>query len=189
MPMCKQKYLLFLFVAVIFVCDFVPVTNALLKGATFIDDTRARYIELEKESWNIVENGVDQNAILKQIFTNHNLFIDNFLTNSLQENQFLVLESLYEWKTLEATALWPTDRLFDQFKSLLNKSDEFFDKLANEDFADTVLNDRTSVKESLEQIENIMIKQSVYYKAGSVGTIYSIIMIWNALFAYSLDFC
>lgn len=166
--MFKQKKNVFVIVAVIFVCDFFRVTNALLKGATLIDDVRARYIELETESWNVVENGADRNTMLTHIFRNHRLFIDEFITQVLQTDDFLVANQFSEWMTLEAEVLWPTEKLFEQFRSLLNKSNEFFDELTNRDFADTVLNDKLSVKESLDKIENTMIRQTLYYRIGGV---------------------
>lgn len=166
--MFKSKTILFLIIAVIFVCDFVRVTNALEKGATLIDDVRARYIQLETESWNVVENGADRKTVLTHIFRNHRLFIDEFLNQSLEPDNFLVANQFSEWMSLEAEVLWPTEKLFEQFRSLLNKSDDFFDELTNKDFADTILNDKISVEESLDKIENIMLRQTLYYRAGGV---------------------
>lgn len=166
--MFKQKTIIYLFVAVIFICDSVRVTNALLKGATAIDDVRARYMALEADSWNVVENGADRKAVLTHVFNNHHQFVEEFLKKDFKQDDFLVANQFSEWLLLEAEVLWPTEKLFEQFRSLLNNSDEFFDELVNKDFADTVLNDKVSVQEGLDKIENTMTKQALYYRVGAV---------------------
>lgn len=143
------------------------------KGITHIDLCRTKLLDMELNLWNTLDN-MDQLNGLKQIFNEYRNFVDNHLnTNGSAAidagNGFIVLESIFEWKILDKD-LGTVNNLFEVFRLSLQKYIVHFDKLALNDLTETILNDEYfPVAKTLEQIENIMVKQGLYYKAMLVG--------------------
>lgn len=158
--------------AVIFVfgiCLMPSNVNGLLNGATKMDVLRAYYLMIEQNMWRLIETENDKNHAVQQIFEGHRVFVDENITKIYTENDFDILNTVYEWKLLE-TNIIAVNKLFEAFRFLLQQSHEHFDELAATDFADTVFkDDHFPVNETLNMIENIMVKQGMYYKAMLVG--------------------
>lgn len=165
----------FIVTALFFISNFTA-THASSKEATIIDILRSQYISFEAELWSIIENGVDQNSVLHHILHEQNKFVNTNLTIDYVENEFFILEQVYEWKILEKDLI-SINNLFDAFRILLQKNIGQIDRLEIQDFTETVLNDKQwSVNSTLEQIENIMIKQGLYYKVMLVRTFFFIML-------------
>lgn len=155
--------------SVILLCGFCATANGLLRGATKIDELRAFYLRIEQNMWEIVEKETDQSHTVKQLFEGHRVFIDENMAKVYSENDFHVLDAVYEWKLLE-NDLVALNNLFEAFRFLLQQNHEHLDQLAARDFTDTVLKDtHWPVNETFEKIDNIMVKQGMYYKAMLVG--------------------
>ena len=151
------------------------VCNAAAGGeVTTIDVYRAKYIKTEQDLWRkteTIENKVDS---LKLIFETHRNFNAEFLNNAshlVDSNEFIVLDRLYEWKEVQRDLIL-INSIFDVFTTLLGKFKDTFDELETNDFILTVIYDRdVAVDKTLESIENIMVKQALYYKVMLVGII------------------
>lgn len=152
-------------------CRWPIEVNGLLKGATQVDELRAYYLMIEQNMWAIAQSGNDHSHVLDQIFEGHRIFVDDNITlvpNTLHD--FKLLETVYEWKLLE-TDIITLDNLFEALRLLLRENLQRLDELQATDFADTVFKDtHYPVNGTLEKIDNIMIKQGMYYKAMLVGT-------------------
>lgn len=159
-----------LFLSIVLVILFENVWALKQKGASSIDFTRHNYLQLENTSWSVVENDINQKNVLNSIFDIHRAFVDKYLRQDFYGNEFIILEPIYEWKVLEKDLL-SLNSLFDTFRQLLGQYvDSNYDERAISDFAETVLTDKHwPVNETLDQIENIMVKQGLYYKALLVG--------------------
>lgn len=164
----RHCYLTVLFV--ILICHWPIAANGLLKGATQVDELRAYYLMIEQNMWRIVDSGNDPEHALNQIFIGHSIFInDNISRMSHSLSDFQLLDSVYEWKVLE-TNIITLDNLFEALRLLLKEKVQRLDELQATDFADTVFKDNHyPVNGTLEMIENIMVKQGMYYKAMLVG--------------------
>lgn len=150
---------------------FIAINCYLPSKASTIDIHRAQYFQLEAELWSIVENGVDQPSVLSQVLRQHKSFIDNNLTtHNYDENDFFLFESIYEWKVLKDDFL-PIQSLFDTFRPILNKNVDNINSLELNDFAETVMQDQEKIVGTLDNIENVMIKQGTYYKVMLVCTL------------------
>lgn len=135
------------------------------KGSSDIDNIRQLYIQLENQSWSIVNNKTDQNSILRYLFDGHRNFAQQYLKRNFLGSEFIILEPFYEWKLLEKD-LMTINSLFETFRLLLDQHVDDYDRLMNNDFAETVLTDKHfPINDTMDQIENIMIKQSLYYRA------------------------
>lgn len=142
------------------------------KGITTIDLCRTKLLDMELNLWNTLDN-MDQINGLKQIFNEYRGFVDAHLSaNATQAdagNGFIVLDQIFEWKVLDKD-LTAVHNLFDAFALSLQKYYVNFDELALNDLTETILNDEYfPVAKTMEQIENIMVKQGLYYKAALVG--------------------
>lgn len=135
-----------------------------------IDTVRRDYMSLEETSWSTIENGIDHVESLKQIMRNYRQFVEEQLISTQTVNDFLLFDNFYEWKLLQQNLMTLTN-LFDAYRLIMSKFDEEkFDDLAYNDFAESVLFDKNwPVNETLEAIENIMVKQGLYYKASQVS--------------------
>lgn len=172
MTMRNAKCVLTASLAVIVICAVCLMpshVNGLLNGATKMDELRAYYLMIEQNMWRLIETENDRNHGLQQIFEGHRIFVDDNITKVYTENDFKILNTVYEWKLLE-TDIITVNKLFEAFRFLLQQNHEHFDELAATDFADTVFKDEHwPVNETLNMIENIMVKQGMYYKAMLVG--------------------
>lgn len=165
--MLHQKFPVIL--AVIFLAIIYSAEAIKQKGASEIDDARSAYIQLENASWAIVENDVDRKHVLKYLFDGHRNFAAQHLKRNFYGSEFIILEKFYEWKLLEKD-LMTLNSLFETFRLLLDQHVDVYDDLVNNDFAETVLTDKHfPINETLDQIENIMVKQSLYYRAAQVS--------------------
>lgn len=134
-----------------------------------IDAVRSEYIALEENSWSVIENGIDHAQSLKQIMKNYREFIEDQLTSAQSVNDFITFDKIYEWKLLQQNLI-TLNNLFEAYRLMLSQYVEEFDNLALNDFAETVLFDKDwPVNQTLDQIENIMVKQGLYYKATLVS--------------------
>lgn len=135
-----------------------------------IDAVRSEYLGLEENSWSIIENGIDHTQSLNQIIRNYQQFIEDKLKSPQSVNDFITLDKIYEWKILQ-TSLMTLDTLFEAYRLLLSQSLQKFETLSLNDFAETALLDKDwPVNQTLDEIENIMVKQGLYYKATLVST-------------------
>lgn len=134
-----------------------------------IDAVRSEYIGLEENSWSIIENGIDHTQSLSQIIKNYHKFVEDQLKSPQSVNDFITLDKIYEWKILQAN-LMTLNNLFEAYRLILSKSLDEYDNLALTDLAEAVLTDKDwPVNETLDEIENIMVKQGLYYKATLVS--------------------
>lgn len=155
-----------------------------LKGSTDVDTLRHRYFELEKRAWTIV-NQIDKvdnqkeedlrlqrNIILKEVIDIYSGFANEDLgpENTYDEDDYFILKRFYEWQLLEQDLI-NVHKLFDAIRQFMrNKShlpaDDADLELASMDITDTVLSDpHFPVNATLEEIDRIMIRQGMYYKA------------------------
>lgn len=169
-----NRKLLILTITTILLCVYPPsTTSAKQEGSTTIDELRARYLEIERTSWEFVTNDrLDQNKKLQEIFQEHTPFAIINLGVDYQENEFQTLNGLYDWKFLEKD-LVTINNLFIEFRrNLERQTNEGFDETSSVDLAETILLDEHyPISETLQQIENIMINQALYYKANLVSLI------------------
>lgn len=134
-----------------------------------IDAIRSEYLTLEENSWSVVENGIDHTQALQQIFKNYREFVQDKLKSPQSVNDFLIFERIYEWKELQQNLI-TLNNLFEAYRLMLSQYVDVFDNLALNDFAETVLFDKDwPVNQTLDQIENIMVRQGLYYKATLVS--------------------
>lgn len=134
-----------------------------------IEAVRSEYMRLEENSWSIVENGIDHTQSMNQIIKNYQQFIEDQLKSPQSVNDFITLDKIFEWKLLQAS-LMTLNTLFEAYRLLLSQSLVEFDSLALNDFAETALFDKDwPVNQTLDEIENIMVKQGLYYKATLVS--------------------
>lgn len=136
-------------------------------GSTSIDVSRARYLELEQKLWNTLEYTNQLNG-LKETFSEHRKFVAEYIdpiAQFISSDGFIALNPIYEWNYLQQDLL-VLNNLFEALRVPLDKYVDDFDELALNDFTDTILYDeRFPVNGTLEQIENIMVKQALYYRA------------------------
>lgn len=136
-------------------------------GATSVDVSRARYLEIEQNLWATLAYTNQLNG-LKQTFSEHRKFVTERIdpiAQLISSEGFIALNPIYEWNYLQQDLL-VLNNLFEALRVPLDKYVDDFDELALNDFTDTILHDeRFPVNGTLEQIENIMVKQALYYRA------------------------
>ncbi|XP_062700151.1 uncharacterized protein LOC109408928 isoform X2 [Aedes albopictus] len=155
-----------------------------LKGSTDVDSLRHRYFELEKRAWTIVnqidkvdnqkedDRRLQRNIILKELIDIYSGFANDDLgpENAYDEDDYFILKRFYEWQLLEQDLI-NVHKLFDairQFMANRNSlpADDADFELASMDITDTVLSDpHFPVNATLDEIDRIMIRQGMYYKA------------------------
>lgn len=157
---------------------WATVGAALQKGITQIDADRRAYLQLEATLWQHIAAADTPAGRLVEVFAQHRNFTEQRLGRELLGvgvgDEFIVLNGLYEWKLIEQD-MRSLHNLFDVYRMTLeqyrNVRDDF-DELALNDLAETVLHDDGGpfkVAATLEQIENVMVRQNLYYKAKLVG--------------------
>lgn len=155
-----------------------------LKGSTDVDALRHRYLALESRAATIVgqldsvENQKEEdrsamrNVVLKELLEIYGGFASEDLgaDDTYNEEDYEILTRFYEWQLLQSDLI-NVHKLFDAFRSFVrNKNqlprDDPDLELASLDLADTVLSDpHFPVNGTLDQIDTIMVRQGVYYKA------------------------
>lgn len=155
-----------------------------LKGSTDVDALRHRYFELENRAWTIVnqidkvdnqkeeDRRLQRNIILKELIDIYAGFANDDLgpENTYDEDDYFILKRFYEWQLLEQDLinihkLFDAIRQFMRNKNQLPGEDPDFE-LASMDITDTVLSDpHFPVNATLDEIDRIMVRQGMYYKA------------------------
>lgn len=165
------QYTIYIILIITTLNKYIDAQEYYIDKSTSIDLSRAKYLDLELNLWNTIEN-VDQLNALKQIFQNHREYSQQYLSKKdivPEGDEFIVLQRFYEYQLLQDD-LQTIDNLYQVYEQLLEKYTNRFDELAILDFADVILFDeRFPINKTLEQIENIMVKQALYYKVMLVG--------------------
>uniref|UniRef100_U5EP73 Putative secreted protein n=1 Tax=Corethrella appendiculata TaxID=1370023 RepID=U5EP73_9DIPT len=173
-----------LFLLIISLISYGNCVNK-IKGSTNIDQLRHSYLEtVEKPAWNLVNQIQDNDNneisklneqrlnILEKIIELYSDFALKTLNTKYKYDEFdyLILKRFYEWQLLEKDLI-SIHTLFDAFRQYLqhqhsiSMNDMDFE-LASIDIAETVLKDpHWPTNDTLKQIETIMLKQGLYYKA------------------------
>jgi hypothetical protein len=152
-------------------------------GATEIDYLRHDFLQLEQELWKIINNvRLSQSDRLEEAYRRFKDYISDRLTINYNEDVYLTLKRFYEWQLLEQEVL-TLNNLFEAFKNFLSHQlASQFEELAALDFAETVLSDsKWPVNQTLEQIDLIMLKQGLYYKAATVSKNYIFFMFFDSM--------
>lgn len=168
--MMSIKFARIVWLAVVFVaCVRSNAAIEVANEATPTDVLRASFVHFEQELWSIIENGVDQPSVGRHIMDEYRKFVAANLTQNLIGNNYVFMERVYEWKILEKDIL-SLDNLFNAFRPILNRRFDPEEQRALTDFTETVLSDEQfPVNETLNKIENIMIKQGLYYRVALVS--------------------
>lgn len=152
----------------------IGISDGSIKGATTVDHLRTTLLNIEDTAWEIIEdNSIPRDRKLQRIISKHESIASNNLAGDYQENEFMIVNHMYEWKYLENYLVSMT-KLFTEFRRLLNRqTQEGLEELANTDFAETVLDDpKFSADQMLEAIDS-MVSQGIYYKIFLETTTYA----------------
>lgn len=157
------------FVVVFVTCVRSNTAIEVFNEATPTDVLRATFVHFEQELWSIIENGVDQPSVGRHILDEYRKFASANLTQNFIGNDYVFMERVYEWKILEKD-IFSLNNIFDVLRPMLEKSFDQIERHELTDFTETVLSDPVfSVNETLNKIDNIMIKQGLYYRVGLVS--------------------
>lgn len=163
-------------------CTFLMHSNVQsirYEGSTDPDYARSLYIQLERNLW---EKYIDKNSSLTRnerlykIFNQHNMFIQQYVDQNYNDEDFKVLSRYYEWNNLESDVKSIHGLFKNNFVDRLTKdleTNDFrsngFDERANLDLAETVVSDPLwPINATLNKIEINIYQQGLYYKAISV---------------------
>lgn len=146
-----------------------------INEASPTDVLRSSFVHFEQGLWSEFENGIDQLSnqnnpgSVEIVLSAFREFVAANLSQNFIGNDFMFMENVYEWKILEKD-IFSLNNIFEVFRPMLEKhSDQIFRRELT-DFTETVLSDPLySVNETLNKIENIMIKQGLYYKVALVS--------------------
>lgn len=147
------------------------IASSINDGSTVIDELRAELIELEEQSWKTIDDDrLPQNRKLDQIVARHESFASINLGVDYQENDFMVLNHMFDWKDIENDLVTIT-KLFAEYRRFLKlQVREGHDERTNLDFAETTLDDTSwNIKEIFERIFKVMVDHGLYYKAQLVS--------------------
>lgn len=145
-----------------------------------MDTDRRAYLQLERQLWQHVDISESPTARLIEVFGQHRNFTEtrmsavDVLASDGDGNEFIVLNGLYEWKVIEQD-LRAINNLFGVYRLTLDQYKTnvgHYDELALRDLAETVLQDDGGpfgVPSAFDKIENVMVRQNLYYKAMLVG--------------------
>ena len=163
-------------------CTFLMHSNVQsirYEGSTDPDYARSMYIQLERNLW---EKYIDKNTTLTRnerlykIFNQHFMFIQQYVDQNYNDEDFKVLSRYYEWTNLESDVKSIHSLFKDNFVYRLAKDlekNDFrsngFDERANLDLAETVISDPLwPINATLNKIEINIYQQGLYYKAIAV---------------------
>lgn len=145
-------------------CNLFYAINCHSQEAASIVEQRSDYLRMEADLWNSFENGVDQASMLKKILFDHKSFADAFLNgNEFEQMDFSLFTKIYEWDEL-SNRLVPLRSLYNSFQPILDKNVAKIDRIELEDLASTVVDEVKLINETMDSIENIMVKQGTYHK-------------------------
>lgn len=136
------------------------------KGATTVDELRASLIQIEDTAWQIIdEPNQPSDRKLEKIIAKHNNFATINLGIDYQENEFITINHMYEWKYLEHF-MTKINGFFTEFRRLLaRQTSEGLEELSNMNFADLILEDvNLRLNDTMTEIHDILVKQGLYYK-------------------------
>ena len=148
------------------------------RGGSEPDFGRHTYMQVENLTWEKYVNreDVSQNLKLFNIFDQHQKFVKTHLNEFYEPDDFHVLRRFYEFNLLEKDML-EVHNLFEAYRQHLENELKIgdkvaggFDERASLDFVETVLYDaQWPVNATLEQMQQIINGQGLYYKAIMVG--------------------
>lgn len=152
-----------------------PTVAAHQHGITTADRDRNHYVSLEATLWSLIERRDTRDALAAIFEMHHNFTVAHLplaVPGSGHSDAFIALDAIYEWKHLEQhlhgiTNLFEVVRLTLDDWATASRPDEF-NELALTDLAETIQEDGASsfrVAKTMDDIENIMVKQSLYYRA------------------------
>ncbi|KPU75110.1 uncharacterized protein Dana_GF20993, isoform C [Drosophila ananassae] len=137
-----------------------------------VDAMRTEYIALEKALWDYLEKTANsqnnKETQLRKIFDSHRDFNGRpLMERTFEENRYKLLNH-YEWSLLERDLVY-ISKLYEAYKEVFVKQNNSaqLDELAVLDLAREVLrNDKTiSIPRILDEIERVMVQQTLYYRA------------------------
>lgn len=155
------------------------VQSSRYEGSTDVDFARSSYIQLEKSLWDKYVNKITSLSMtdrLYKIYNQHFVFIEQFMNNNYNDQDFSVLARFYEWNVIEPDVRSVHALFKDSFRERLrieltsnDVNGEGFDERAGLDLAETVLTDPLwPVNATMEKVQNNVYNQGLYYKAKSV---------------------
>lgn len=155
--------------AVVVACAQTSSAIESASEATPTDMLRASFVRFEQELWSTIENGVDQPSVAEHILEEYQKFVTENLTQDFIGNDYMFMERVFEWKVLERDIL-TLNNLFNALRPILRQRFGQIERHVLTDYTETVLSDPiNSVNETLNKIENIMIKQGLYYRFALVS--------------------
>lgn len=168
--MMSNKFARIVWLAVVFVaCSRSYAAIEVADEASPTDMLRASFVHFEQELWSIIENGVDQPSVGRHILDEYRKFVEANLTQNFIGNNYVFMERVYEWKILEKD-IFSLNNIFEVFRPILEKRFDQIERHELTDFTETVLSDPLySVNDTLNKIENLMIKQGLYYRVALVS--------------------
>ncbi|XP_055914156.1 uncharacterized protein LOC129947566 isoform X2 [Eupeodes corollae] len=146
---------------------FVEV-NAKRNVALEVDTSHAEYVFIEKALWKyIARPRITREAQLKKVYDSHRNFARDNLQRTFDENRYEIIQHS-EWIMLKSDLVY-LNSIFEAFRVFLNTHpiNGEYNEQAALDLCDNVLrNDSTfSIEKIFKQIELIMVKQAMYYRA------------------------
>lgn len=152
-------------------CNLFYAINCHSQEAASIVEQRNDYLRMEADLWNSFENGVDQASMLRKILIDHKSFADAFFKdNEYEQMDFSLFTKIYEWDEL-SNRLVPLRSLYESFQPIVDKNVVKIDRRELEDLAQTVVDETKLINETMDSIENIMVKQGTYHKVQLVCNI------------------
>lgn len=139
-----------------------------------IDAVRQEYLALEQSLWQHLDrstNNRNAEQQLRKIIDSHRHFVHRHMQANWEEGKYEILNH-YEWSLLERDLI-QIDHLFGVFANYLRShhNNVDLDERTLTDVAERVLrNDRTfSIPRIFQDIDLIMVKQTMYYRAMMVS--------------------
>lgn len=166
----SNKFARIIWLAVVLVvCSRSNAAIEVINEASPTDVLRSSFVHFEHALWSEFENGIDQLSSQNNVLSAFREFVTANLSQNFVGNDYAFMENVYEWKILEKD-IFSLNNIFDVFRRMIEKHSDQIDRRELTDFTETVLSDPLySVNETLNKIENIMIKQGLYYKVALVS--------------------
>lgn len=127
------------------------------------------YVSLEKSLWQYLsdpKNG--ETKQLRKVFDTHRFMVNSNFTSDFDPMKYSILINHYEWSTLETDVL-ELDGLFKYFRGFINRYlDGNYEQQAILDLCNDCLNENGqsfNIPDVIEKIFNVMIRQTLYYRA------------------------
>lgn len=140
-----------------------------------IDAVREEYLSLEQSLWQHLDrstNNRNAEQQLRKIIDSHRRFVHQHMQSTWEEDKYQILNH-YEWSLLERD-LMQIEHLFGVFHNYLraqhNNVEDIDEKSLMDVTENALRNDRTfSMARIFQDIELIMVKQTMYYRAMMVS--------------------